>query len=89
MSSNEYKTQKHFVKDGDDDYAPRRPMRRPPATGGSTTPRQPHKKCGCGGKLKPRGTIGVAGRITAKCVKCGQRTYTQTYKGKDGLAECY
>jgi hypothetical protein len=85
MSNNEQKTQRHFVKDGDDEYMPRRPMRRVGAGG----PRVPHKQCDCGGKLKPRGSSGVAGRTSAKCNKCGRRVYTQHYKGKDGLVECY
>lgn len=87
MSNNEYKTPKHFVKDGDDDYIPRRPHRRTPSN--NSTPRQPHKKCECGGKLKPRGTIGVAGHTSSKCTKCGRRVYQHHYKGKDGLVVCY
>lgn len=83
-NSNEQRTQRNFVKDGDDEYAPRRPIRR---MGGS--PRVPHKTCECGGRLKPRGTIGVSGRTSAKCNKCGTRAYTQYYKGAGGLVECY
>lgn len=81
---NEQKTQRHFVKDGDDEYIPRRPIRR-----ATNSPRVPHKQCDCGGKLKPRGSIGVAGRTSAKCNKCGRRVYTEHYKGKDGLVVCY
>lgn len=84
---NEQKTQRHFVKDGDDEYMPRRPIRR--AASGSSSPRQPHKQCECGGKLKPLGAIGSAGRTSSKCNKCGKRVYQKHYKGKDGLAICY
>lgn len=81
---NEQKTQRHFVKDGDDEYMPRRPAKRL-----TNAPRQPHKTCECGGRLKPRGATGSTGRISAKCNKCGERVHTQHYKGASGLAECY
>lgn len=80
----EQKTQRHFVKDGDDEFVPRRPARRV-----GNAPRTPHKNCECGGKLKPRGAIGVAGQTSTKCNKCGNRAYTQHYKGANGLVECY
>ena len=85
MANSNEKTQKHFVKDGDDDYVPRRPIRRIPSGG----PKQPHKQCECGGKLKPRGVVDGVGRTSAKCTKCGKRLYSQHYKGVAGLAECY
>jgi len=84
MSNNEQKAQRHFVKDGDDEYIPRRPIRRT-----SNTPRVPYKNCECGGRLKPRGAIGVAGHTSAKCNKCGKRVFTQHYKGASGLVVCY
>jgi hypothetical protein len=80
----EQKVQKFFVKDGDDDYVPRRPTRRAQ----SSTPIQPHKRCECGGKMKARGSMGVSGYISSKC-KCGKRAYTKIYKGVAGLVECY
>ena len=82
---NEQKTQRHFVKDGDDEYVPRRPVRR------NTTgaPRQPHKQCECGGKLKPKGAADSVGRTSSKCNKCGKRVYQEHYKGAAGLAKCY
>jgi hypothetical protein len=85
---NEHKAQKFFVKDGDDEYVPRRPVRRYPATTTSVQ-RVAYKKCECGGKLKPRGSIGCDGRSSAKCNKCGVRTYTKHYKGIAGLVHCY
>lgn len=82
----EYKAQRSFVKDGDEAYNVRRPIRRAPSIGSSI---QPHKTCECGGKLKPRGATGICGFTSAKCNKCGIRIYSKNYKGKDGLAECY
>lgn len=84
MSNSNEKTQKHFTKDGDDDYVPRKPLRRT-----SSGPKQPHKQCECGGKLKPRGATDTVGRTSVKCNKCSRRVYTQHYKGISGLAECY
>ncbi len=84
----EYKTQRYFVKDGDDEYVPRRPARRY-TPGVSSAPKAALKKCECGGKLKPKGSIGAAGHTSSKCNKCGQRSYTKTYRGRDGLARCY
>lgn len=81
---NEQKTQRHFVKDGDDDYTPRRPIRRT-----SNALLQQHKQCECGGKLKPRGASDYTGHTSTKCNKCGRRVYVQHYKGVAGLAECY
>ena len=86
--NNEYKAQKNFVKDGDDNYVPRRPTYRPPA-GQARPKKQPYTKCECGGKMKPRGSIGTCGQASSKCTKCGKRVYTQQYKGRDGLAVCY
>lgn len=83
----EHKTQKYFVKDGDDEYVPRRQQRRYPSN--NSTPKAVFKKCECGGKLKPRGSIGAEGRVSAKCNKCGRRTYNKVYKGREGLAHCY
>jgi hypothetical protein len=84
----EYRTQKFFVKDGDDKYIPR-PKPRRFSNSPNAIPRVPHKKCVCGGKLKPRGSIGGAGMISSKCNNCGKRVYTKTYRGRDGLARCY
>ena len=77
--------QKNFVKDGDD-YIPRRPVRRPLVPG---APRIIHKKCECGGKLKLKGSLGTSGHTSAKCSKCGKRSYTRTYRGRTGLVRCY
>lgn len=86
-NTNEHKTQRYFVKDGDDDYVPRRPQRKYPSQ--HSAPKVAFKKCECGGKLKPRGTIGVEGRVSSKCNKCGRRVYSKLYKGRDGLVRCY
>lgn len=87
---NEYKTQKHFVKDGDDAYVRRPPRRQAFNTSGLSRPkRQPFTLCECGGKMKPRGAMGTAGKTTTKCTKCGRRVYTEHYSGKAGLAVCY
>ncbi len=88
MAVTEHKTQKYFVKDGDDEHVARRPPRRYPTTN-SPTQKVVYKKCDCGGKLKPRGSIGCEGRVSSKCNKCGVRIYSKTYKGRDGLATCY
>lgn len=88
MIVGEQKTQKFFVKDGDDEYVPRRPARRYPSTN-NPIQKVAYKKCECGGKLKPRGSIGCDGRTTSKCNKCGIRSYVKTYKGREGLARCY
>lgn len=82
-NQNEQRIQKHFVKDGDDDYMPRRPIRRI-----SGMPSQPYKKCECGGKLRPRGALNAIGHSSVKCNKCGKRVHTQHYKGILGLVEC-
>lgn len=82
----EYKTQRYFVKDGDD-YVPRRPPRR--HNNNQHAIRITYKKCECGGKFKPRGAISADGRLSSKCTKCGKRTYTKNYRGRDGLARCY
>lgn len=81
------KTQRHFVKDGDDHYSAKRPIKR--TLPGSSMPKPSHKKCECGGKLKPRGAVGCNGQTSIKCTKCSRRTYTMHYKGLLGLAECF
>ena len=81
----EYKTQRYVVKDGDDEYIGRKQPRRQ-----SLMPKPPNKKCDCGrGKLKAKGATDSAGRLSSKCTKCGKRVYIRTYRGKDGLMQCY
>lgn len=86
LNVNENKTQKRFIKDGDDEYYLRRPIKRQST---NSIARQPHKKCECGGKLKDKGSIGASGRSSSKCNLCGKRIHVQVYKGRAGLAVCY
>jgi hypothetical protein len=81
---NKNRSQRFFVKDGDD-YVPRRP--KPMPNPGAT--KMPRKRCECGGKLVPKGSIGIAGKISSRCNKCGKRKYTTKYRGVEGLEICY
>ena len=83
----EYKAQRfNFTKDGDD-YIPRRPPFKKSSFGSSSKPAI--KNCECGGKLKAKGATGVCGLVSSKCNKCGERVYSKTYKGVNGLVRCY
>lgn len=74
---------KRFVKKDGDDYVPKRYPTSPKRPPGYVPPVQ--KRCECGGKLKPRGSLGCVGQTSVKCTKCGKRITTKLYKGMAGL----
>lgn len=76
----------HFVKDGDDRVPYRR---REDNMIRSGRPKAVYAKCICGGTMKPRGSIGVAGGFRSKCNKCGKTQHGKSYKGLAGLGKCY
>ncbi len=76
---------KQFVKDGDD----RQVYRRRDDNMIKTKTKSPSMRCGCGGKMKEKGSYGTAGVCRSKCNKCGKTNFTRVYRGAVGLSRCW
>lgn len=77
---------KQFVKDGDDRQVYRR--REEPSMMRAKA-KTPNAKCGCGGKMKEKGSYGTSGITRSKCARCGKTSFARVYRGQVGLARCW